>query len=71
MGSGRGTHAHYKDVRTMPDFAFERVRSGLPMPDVVVVGRGISIGSVVEDILTLAEYLDEGEWEGQVHYLPL
>ena len=41
------------------------------MPGVFEVGRNVSIGTAIEDILLLAEYSIEGEWEGQVRYLPL
>lgn len=41
------------------------------MPGVFEVSRDISIGLAIEDILLLAECSLEGEWEGQVRYLPL
>ena len=41
------------------------------MPGVFEVGRHVSIGRAIEDILLLADYSLDGEWEGQVHYLPL
>ncbi|HFD38787.1 MAG TPA: hypothetical protein ENJ31_02895 [Anaerolineae bacterium] len=59
------------DVSTITRYAYERVRAGLPMPGVFEVSRTLSIGRVIEDILLLAEYSLEGEWEGQVRYLPL
>jgi hypothetical protein len=31
----------------------------------------VSIGDAIEDVLILAECSTEGEWEGQVRYLPL
>lgn len=52
-------------------YAYERARAGKPMPGVFEVSRGVPIGQVIEDILLLAEYSLEGEWEGQVRYLPL
>lgn len=59
------------DVATITHHAYERVRQGKPMPGVFEVGRGAQIGRAIEDILLLAEYSVEGEWEGQVRYLPL
>ncbi len=59
------------DVSTITRYAYERVRAGLPMPGVFEVSRTLSIGRVIEDILLLAECSLEGEWEGQVRYLPL
>jgi hypothetical protein len=41
------------------------------MPGVFQIGRDIPIGAAVEEILLLAEYSRESEWEGQVRYLPL
>jgi hypothetical protein len=31
----------------------------------------VQIAQAIEDILLLAEYSVQGEWEGQVRYLPL
>lgn len=59
------------DVSTMTRWALERTRSGKSMPGVVEVSRRLSIGGVIEDLLLLAECSNEGEWEGQVLYLPL
>ena len=41
------------------------------MPGVFEVSREIPIAVVIEEILLLADYSLEGEWEGQVRYLPL
>lgn len=59
------------DVSTITRYAYERVRDEKPMPGVFEVGRGVPIGRAIEDILLLAEYSLDGEWEGQVKYLPL
>jgi hypothetical protein len=59
------------DVTTMTRYAYERVRTGQPMPGVFEVSRAVPIGLAIEDILLLAECSLEGEWEGQVRYLPL
>ncbi|MBL7183411.1 MAG: DUF5615 family PIN-like protein [Anaerolineae bacterium] len=59
------------DVTTMTGYAYERVRAGQPMPEVFEVSRAVPIGRAIEDILLLAECSLEGEWEGQVRYLPL
>ena len=66
---GRVLLAH--DVSTMTRYAYERVMSGKPMPGVFEVSRLTSIGVAIEDILLLAECTEDGEWEGQVRYLPL
>ena len=55
----------------MTRYAFERIESGLPMPGVFEVGRSVAIGEAINDIILLAECSEDGEWEGQVRYLPL
>ena len=59
------------DVNTITAFAYERVAQGLPMPGVFEVSLQVPVGLVIEEILLLAECSREGEWEGQVNYLPL
>lgn len=59
------------DVATITHYAYERVKAGLPMPGVFEVPYGFSVGEIIEDILLIAEYSLDGEWEGQVRYLPL
>lgn len=59
------------DVATITRYAYERARSGEPMPGFFEVGRSVSVGLVIEEVLLLEEYSLEGEWEGQVRYLPL
>lgn len=59
------------DVATMTDFAYDRVQSGLSMPGLFEVSRRVPVGLAIEEILLLAECSLEGEWEGQVRFLPL
>ena len=59
------------DVATITHYAYERVKAGLSMPGVFEVPYGFSVGEIIEDILLIAEYSLDGEWEGQVRYLPL
>lgn len=59
------------DVSTMTRHAYDRVRAGLSMPGVLEVGHRVAIGEAIDDILLLAECSLDGEWEGQVRYLPL
>jgi hypothetical protein len=59
------------DVSTMTRYAYDRVREGKPMPGVFEVARGVPIGVAIEEIILLAECSLDGEWEGQVRYLPL
>src|SRR3954454_48188 len=59
------------DVSTMTRYAYDRVRDGKPMPGVFEVGRHVPVGAAIDEILLLAECSLDGEWEGQVRYLPL
>lgn len=59
------------DVSTITKYAYERIQAGKPMPGVFEVNRSVSIGRAIEDILLLAECSLDGEWEGQMRYLPL
>jgi predicted nuclease of predicted toxin-antitoxin system len=59
------------DARTLIGYAYERVAAGLPMPGIIEVRQDQAIGAVIEDLLLLIEASEEGEWEGQVLYLPL
>jgi predicted nuclease of predicted toxin-antitoxin system len=59
------------DVRTMPKYAYERVRAGQPMPGVIAVHLDAPIGAVIEDLLVVIGASEPAEYEGQVVYLPL
>jgi len=59
------------DVETMTRYAYERVQAGLEMPGVFEISRCVPVGLAIEEILLIAEGSVEGEWEGQVQYLPL
>ena len=59
------------DVATITQYAYERIEAGLSMPGVFEVSLDVPIGRVIEDILLLAECTLDGEWEGQIRYLPL
>jgi len=67
--NGRVLLSH--DVRTITKHAYERVTAGKPMPGVFEVPRDLPLGGAIEDILLIAQYSLDGEWEGQVRYLPL
>ena len=59
------------DVSTITRYAYERLNNGLPMPGVFEIARKVPIAVAIEEILLLAECSLDGEWEGQVRYLPL
>ena len=59
------------DVATMITFAYERIEAGLSMPGLFEVSRRVSVGLAIEEIILIAECSIEGEWDGQVRFLPL
>jgi len=59
------------DVSTITRYAYERVEAGQEIPGVFEVSRTTPIGPVIEDIVLLLECSLEGEWAGQIIYLPL
>jgi Domain of unknown function (DUF5615) len=59
------------DVSTLTRHAFDRVRSGRPMPGVFEIPSTAGAGAVIDGLILLAECSHDGEWEGQVLYLPL
>ena len=68
-GEGRVLLTH--DIRTITRYAYERVVASLAMPGVFEVSRTLPLGQVVADLLLIAACSENGEWEGQVRYLPL
>ena len=66
---GRTVVSH--DVSTLRKYAYERVAAGLRMPGVFEGPTALSISRAIEDLLLIIECSLEGEWEGQVRYLPL
>lgn len=59
------------DVSTIAPEVEELIRQGEPPAGVIAVGRGVPVSVAIEEILLLAQCSAEGEWEGQVLYLPL
>jgi hypothetical protein len=59
------------DVTTMKQHVYKRINAGSPMPGVFELSQDVPIGQAIEEILFVAECSVEGEWEGQIRYLPL
>lgn len=59
------------DAMTMAGFAYERVSLGLKMPGVIEVPTWLQMGQVIDELLLLASASHDGEWEGQVIFLPV
>ncbi len=59
------------DISTLAKHALARVAAGQPMPGVFEVRSVAPIGQAIDVLILLAECNFEGEWEGQVRFLPL
>jgi predicted nuclease of predicted toxin-antitoxin system len=59
------------DVATMTEFAYERVAHAQPMPGIFEIPATMSTRQAIEDLRLIVECSLDGEWEGQVRYLPL
>ena len=58
------------DAATMIDFAWERVRQGLPMPGLFVLRDRGSISDVIDTILFAAENSTPDDWQNLVTFVP-
>lgn len=59
------------DRNTMIGFAWQRVGAGEPVPGLIVTTNEQSIGSTIDDVLLIAEYMPEEEVRDQVIvYMP-
>jgi len=59
------------DVTTLSMFAVELVESGRQMAGLFLVAYGASIGAVIDDLVLLVTCSHEGEWLGQIVFVPL
>ena len=54
------------DRNTMIGFAYHRVATGEPLPGLIATTNEQSIGSAINDILLIAEYMPEEEIRDQI-----
>ncbi|HZS45317.1 MAG TPA: DUF5615 family PIN-like protein [Blastocatellia bacterium] len=59
------------DIQTIPKFAYDRIKSGEPMPGVIAVPKRLPIGDVVTELLIVIECTINDELENTVKFLPL
>lgn len=59
------------DRNTMPNFAYDRVRDGQPMPGVFVVSDLIPIGQAIDEILLVVDCFSVEECKDFVRFFPL
>ncbi len=67
--AGRVLFTH--DRNTMPDFAYERIRAGEPMPGVIVVSDRLPLGQAIQELLIFAVCCTPDELQDQVAYIPM
>lgn len=59
------------DARTMPRYARERLRKGLPLAGLVIVPQRLGTGAAIDDLELLAAAGVKADFQGQIVYLPL
>jgi hypothetical protein len=59
------------DFETVPGYAFDRVRAGLPMPGVFAVDDLCGIGMAIDAIGFVVLCSFDNEWKDRVLFLPL
>lgn len=59
------------DIVTITRFAYERVVRAEPMPGVFEISTGTAVRDAIDELYLIAHCSVDGEWEGQVRYLPL
>jgi predicted nuclease of predicted toxin-antitoxin system len=60
-----------QDVSTMVGFAWDRVKGGLPMPGVIVRGKGVTIRQAIDELALAASRGTADDFRDQVRFLPL
>ena len=71
LGGAGGRILLTHDVQTIPRFAYDRVRTGQPMPGVVEVDVSATIGAALEELVLLIGATCDDEWPDQVKFVPL
>lgn len=59
------------DANTMTLHAYDRIRTGTPMPGLIVLPQSLPIGVAIEELVTLIACSRDDEWNGRVLFLPL
>jgi hypothetical protein len=59
------------DRDPMPNFAYDRVRAGQPMPGVFLVSDQMPVGQAIDEILLAVECLTPEECKDFVRFFPL
>ena len=60
-----------QDRAPMPDFAYNRIVNGQPMPGPFVISDRIAVKQAIDELLLLHECSEQQEWRNRIVYLPL
>jgi hypothetical protein len=60
-----------QDENTLVGYAWDRVKAALPMPGVIVRGKGTTIRQAIDDLLLIACCGCAEDFKDQVWFLPL
>ena len=59
------------DVRTMRPSARQFIESGIAIPGLICIRRNAQIGTILDDLATIAVASHEDEWRDQIAHVPL
>jgi predicted nuclease of predicted toxin-antitoxin system len=59
-----------KDRSTMSLFAYRRIQEGLAMPGVILITQGLSIGSLIEELVIILECATTEEFNNRIYTIP-
>ncbi len=59
------------DRETMPNFVYDRVRIGLPMPGIFLVDDAMPTGQAIDEVLLAIQCYSKEECKDLVTYFPL
>ncbi|MCC6152201.1 MAG: DUF5615 family PIN-like protein [Candidatus Hydrogenedentes bacterium] len=59
------------DQATMPDFAYDRIRTKEAMPGLVLLKEELPIGTAINELSLMVSCADPSEFDNRVRYLPL
>ena len=59
------------DINTITKHAYQRIEAGLRMPGVFEVSLDAPLGQIIDDLLLLALFSLDNEWQNRIGYVPL
>lgn len=59
------------DRATMADYAYERVAAGEAMTGVFILNDRFPVGRAIDELLLMAAFSEQAEWNGRVVHVPL